>query len=257
MKRVKSFIIILISTLGFSLTPVLMSQDKALSFLISKNFSNIRNELTELFGFEPDKKVFIKKLESDFLKPWVGSARCSEYECFIYVKLGRDSEKILRHELMHVYLTIWSRRNDASVPLWVHEGLAGWFERIPGKISFPVFLKPVDPISFSDYPSKESILKSFYFSCAHFFFFLDKRVHLKENFRKLLEVVKSEKSWERAIGDLLKEDFETFHKRWFSHIKLTSFLISFGAIFGIVIGVFIIVMSLILEEEKMEKEIDT
>ncbi|MCD6267385.1 MAG: hypothetical protein J7J14_03125, partial [Thermotogaceae bacterium] len=65
------------------------------------------------------------------------------------------------------------------------------------------------------------------------------------------------KDWKRAIGDLLKEDFEAFHKRWFFHVKLVSFLISFGAIFGIALGVFTIVMFLILEEEKMEKEIDT
>ena len=70
-------------------------------------------------------------------------------------------------------------------------------------------------------------------------------------------MVKREKNWKKAIGDLLKEDFEAFHKKWFSHIKLISFLISFGAISGIAFGVFIIVMFLILEEEKIEKEIDT
>lgn len=256
MKKLKSFLIILIPIFGLSLTPVLVSQDKALSFLISTHFTDIKNKLTELFGFEPDKKVFIEKLDGDLLKPWVGSARCSEHECFVYIKLGKDFERILKHELMHVYLTIWSRKNDVSVPLWVHEGLAGWFERIPGKISFPLFLKPLDPISFSTYPSKENLLKSFYFSCAHFFFFLNRNIALEKNFKKMLNIVKIEKDWKKAIEELVKEDFESFHKKWFFHIRLISFLISVGAISGIVFGVFVIIILLILEEEKMEKEID-
>jgi len=141
-----------------------------------------------------------------------------------------DLPFLLKHELMHLYNFEWIWRTQrldiegteqrviyASVPLWVMEGLAVWYEgRLmqDPRIAFPwEYRALIDFTRIEEYPQGQAHAQ-YYTVLSDFFREYDSRANLRERFRDVLRYVESGELWPEAFTKATGRDFEETLTRW-------------------------------------------
>ena len=190
-------------------------------------FSQVVEELNDLFGSEPDVNVLLKVEKKTGIerRGWM-RAKGRFYE--IHISDPTTLYETLRHELMHLYLDAWARSKGIRVPLWVHEGLANWFEALETRqsrmIVFAGKAPIVDPLSYEYYPEDRKLLGSYYFYITDFFFMLDRVYGFHDEFGTLLKYFAKTGDFRKALERLKNVNFESVHSTWLLKERFLVFL---------------------------------
>jgi len=141
-----------------------------------------------------------------------------------------DLPYLLKHEMMHLYTFewMWQTKKIASagaeqriifesIPLWVMEGLAVWYEDRLQKDSPSVFpweyRSLISFLEIEEYPKGEAHAQ-YYAILSDFFRAYDQRARLRENLREVLRFVESGETWTDAFTKATGQDFTDTYARW-------------------------------------------
>jgi len=183
-----------------------------------------------------------------------------------------DIPYLLKHEMMHLYTFEWMWRTKQimddgaeqmimfeSVPLWVMEGLAVWYEdrlREDARSVFPwEYRSLIDFMEIEDYPKGEAHAQ-YYTILSDFFRGYDQRGKLKENFREALRFVEAGDQWADAFTKATGYDFQEAYTRWKQGKIFTVWLSVFFNLLAAGIPLFLIFFLFIIFLRKREP-IDT